>query len=486
MGSEIRFLLNGAPRRLSSVPPTTTVLDYLRDVERLCGTKEGCAEGDCGACTVVLGEPTAEGLRWRAVNGCIAFVPQLDGKALLTVEGLAERQAGGASELHPVQAAMVEHDASQCGFCTPGFVMALFAFEHGGEAASDEAVHEALAGNLCRCTGYRPIVAAARQIAGAPDRFAAAEPAMLRALAELREDRDLALPRKKGGAPFFAPASLDRLLELRAAHPRAQLLAGGTDLALLVTKEYRTLGSVILVTGVPELSRIEIGRDDVVLGAAVTYTDALPVLERYWPSFAALVKRIGSRQIRNLGTIGGNIANASPIGDTPPPLIALGATLRLRSRRGSRDMPLEDFFVGYHKTTLAPDEIVDSVRVPLPRADTIFRTYKIAKRWDQDISAVCGAYLLTLRDGRVADARVAYGGMAATPRRARCCEAALIGAPWTEATVADAASALAEDFAPIADWRASAAYRSTVAGNLLHRLWLETAQAGVPLDVMAL
>jgi xanthine dehydrogenase small subunit len=480
MAGEIRLLLNGAPRKIVDVAPTMTVLDYLRSVERTCGTKEGCAEGDCGACAVVLGEPGEAGISWRAINGCIAFLPQIDGKILLTVEGLAD----GPSCLHPVQAAMVENDASQCGFCTPGFVMALFAFQHGGEAAEDDAVHEALAGNLCRCTGYRPIIAAARQIAGVSDRFDAAEPALLEALAPLRNAADIAL--ESDGQRFFAPASLDRLLALRAAHPEAHLLAGGTDLALLVTKEYRTLGSVILVTRVPELREIAIEGDALTFGAAVTYSDALPVIERYWPSFALLVKRLGSRQIRNLGTIGGNIANASPIGDMPPALIALGAALRLRSRRGRRELPLEDFFLAYRKTALAMDEIVEAVRIPLPREEELFRTYKIAKRWDQDISAVCGAYSVKLDEGCVAEARIAYGGMAATPCRGQRAEQALIGRAWSEAAVEAAAAALVEDFRPIGDWRASASYRTEVAGNLLRRFWLETARSDLPLDVMAL
>jgi len=479
MGGEIRFLLNGTPRRLANVAPTTTVLDYLRDAERACGTKEGCAEGDCGACTIALGEPAEAGIRWRAVDACIAFLPQIDGKILLTVEGLAERNA-----LHPVQQAMVENDGSQCGFCTPGFVMALFAFQHGGEAADDEAVHEALAGNLCRCTGYRPIVAAARQIAGAPDLFDAGEAALLEALAPLRRSEEIAL--EHGGESFFAPASLDRLLALRAERPAAHLLAGGTDLALLVTKDYRSLESVILVTRVPELCEIRIEADAVALGAAVTYTDALPVIERYWPSFARLVKRIGSRQIRNLGTIGGNIANASPIGDMPPGLIALSATVGLRSHAGRRELPLEDFFLDYRRTALAKDEIVEAVCIPLPQEGQQFRTYKIAKRWDQDISAVCGAYSITLEEGRVDAARIVYGGMAATPRRALRAERALIGRALTEATVEIAAAALAEEFHPIGDWRASAAYRTQVAGNLLRRFWLETARSDLPLDVMAL
>src|SRR5277367_6071684 len=264
MRDRVNFLLNGEPRSVGGVAPTTTVLEYLRGAERACGTKEGCAEGDCGACTVVLGEPTADGLRYRAINGCIAFLPQLDGRLLLTVEGLAEGDA-----LHPVQDAMVECDGSQCGFCTPGFVMALFAFQQGGEPAGDDAIHEALAGNLCRCTGYRPIVEAARRVAAVPDReFARRAPALRAGVASLPHDGDLAI--EQGGGRFFAPTSLDRLLALRAANPDAHLLAGGTDLALLVTKDYRALDSVIAVTRVPELARIELDDSAVTIGAAAT------------------------------------------------------------------------------------------------------------------------------------------------------------------------------------------------------------------------
>jgi xanthine dehydrogenase small subunit len=480
MSGRISFLLNGAPRSLADVAPTTTVLEYLRGPERACGTKEGCAEGDCGACTVVLGEPddSRDGIRYRAINACIAFLPQIDGKLLLTVEGLADGEA-----LHPVQDAMVACDASQCGFCTPGFVMALFAFQHGGEAATADAIHEALAGNLCRCTGYRPIVAAAERIAGVADRkFSAAAPAWRAALAALPHD-DLALAH--GADRFFAPTALDQLLALRAAHPEAPLLAGGTDLALLVTKEYRALERVIAVTRVPELRRIDEDAAALMIGAAVTYTEALPALERHWPSLGALIRRLGSRQIRNLGTIGGNIANASPIGDMPPALIALGATVMLRSLTGARALPLEDFFVDYRRTALAADEIVAAVRVPLPQPDQLFRTDKVSKRWDQDISAVCGAYRITRAGGAVTDARIAFGGMAATPRRAPGCERALVGRPWSEATIEAAVAALDRDFAPIGDGRASAAYRRRVAGNLLRRLWLETSRPDLARAVMA-
>ena len=479
MRDRISFLLNGEPRTVGDVAPTTTVLDYLRGVERACGTKEGCAEGDCGACTVVLGEPADGGMRYRAINGCIAFLPQIDGKLLLTVEGLAERDA-----LHPAQDAMVDCDGSQCGFCTPGFVMALFAFQHGGEAASDQAIHEALAGNLCRCTGYRPIIEAARRIARAPDpRFAARAPALQAGIAALPRD-DLTV--EQPGGRFFAPTSLEQLLALRAAHPGARLLAGGTDLALLVTKEYRTLDTVIAVTRVPELARVALGDTHLTLGAAATYTDALPLFERFWPSLAQVVKRLGSRQIRNAGTIGGNLANASPIGDMPPALIALGAIVRLRSQRATRELPLEDFFVGYRKTALQPDEILEAIDVPLPKPELLFRTDKITKRWDQDISAVCGAYALTIESGRVTAARIAYGGMAATPARAAGAERALTGKPWNQAIVEQAIAALGTDFTPLGDWRAGADYRRKVAGNLLRRLWLESAQPSVPLGVMAL
>ena len=479
MRGEIRFLLNGAPRIVNDAAPTTTVLDYLRLNERACGTKEGCAEGDCGACTVVLGDAAGERVRWQAINSCIAFLPQIDGKIVLTVEGLAEADA-----LHPVQKALIENDASQCGFCTPGFAMALFAFQHGGEAAATDAVHEALAGNLCRCTGYRPIIAAAEAVACVPDRFDAAAKAHLQALARLGPGASIALEHQ--GERCFAPSSLDELLTLRAGHPEAHLLAGGTDLALLVTKEFRTLPTMILVTRVTELQELAVDGDAVTIGAAVTYTEALPVIDRHWPSFARLIRRIGSRQIRNLGTIGGNIANASPIGDTPPALIALGATLRLRSRSGSREMPFEDFFVGYRKTALTADEIVESLRIPLPRPAQRFRTDKIAKRWDQDISAVCAAFNLTISDGRIEAARIAYGGMAATPRRAARAEAALLGRDWDLPTVETAAAELAEDFQPVGDWRAGAAYRRDVAANLLRRFWLESTRSDMPLEVMSL
>jgi xanthine dehydrogenase small subunit len=470
MSDCLRFVLDGEVRELRSVDPTLTVLNYLRGVERRCGTKEGCAEGDCGACTVVLSEPAGDGLSHRAVNACILFLPALDGKALTTVESLG---AGGG--LHPVQRAMVECHASQCGFCTPGFVMSLYAlYESEAGPPTRPRIDDVLAGNLCRCTGYRPIVAAAERAYayGEPRDGAAAArtAALLRSIA--REDT-LAL--EHDGRRFFAPRTLDALAALVMRYPEAHLLAGGTDLGLLVTKQHRRLDTLIYVGGVGVLGGIAVTGTHLEIGAAVAYADAEVALAARYEDFGALLRRLGSVQVRNLGTIGGNIANASPIGDTPPALIALGASLVLRQETATRELPLDDFFLDYRKTALAPGEFIERVRVPLPTPERRFRTYKVAKRFDQDISAVCGAFSLVLERGRVADIRLCYGGMAATPTRALACERALIGRNWTEASVAAALPVLDDCFAPLSDMRASAGYRRLVARNLLRKFQLETA-----------
>ena len=470
MTRAIRFILNGEERTVDSLSPTTTVLDWLRGEAALSGTKEGCAEGDCGACTVVVGEAVDGAMRYRAVNGCLALLPQLDGKLVLTVEGLA----GADGALHPVQRAMVDTDGTQCGFCTPGFVTALFAYHHSGEPADDEVIHDVLAGNLCRCTGYRPIVDAARTIGGGPaDRFADREAELVARLEALTPSADLTM----AGQQYFAPTTLEDLAALRDVHRDAYLWAGGTDLGLLASKERQRPATVISVARVPELQRIEETDSHLEIGAGVTYTDALPLIDKRYPSMAALIRRIGSRQIRNFGTIGGNVGNASPIGDTPPCLIALDATVVLRSTRGHRELPIEEFFVDYRKTALLGDEFIEKIRIPHLSATQIFQTYKVSKRFDQDISAVIGAYRLDIKEGTVADARVAYGGMAATPKRGPSCEKALEGKPWTPDTAAAAAAALSADFAPITDFRAGAAYRAKVAANLVVRLQMQSAGA---------
>ncbi|WP_422365325.1 xanthine dehydrogenase small subunit [Pelagibius sp.] len=473
MRGEIRFLLDGAPRSLTQVDPTMTVLDYLRLEEHLVGTKEGCNEGDCGACTVVLARPRDGALHYEAVNACIQFVGTLDGCQLITVEHLAKEGA-----LHPVQQAMVDCHGSQCGFCTPGFVMSLFAMTRDhDEAPDDQTIDDVLAGNLCRCTGYAPIAKAAKQAYEKKprnDAFARDEAAVLAKLTALQDDATIAVADAQGARQFFAPARLDDLAELYLQHPEATLVAGSTDVGLWVTKDMQRPQTVIYTGRAAALARIEETETAIEIGAGVSYSDAMALLGRHYPDMGEVIRRIGSVQIRNAGTIGGNVANGSPIGDSPPLLIAAGATLHLRRGGEGRSLPIEDFFIDYGKQDCAPGEFVERITLPLPAPGQVFRAYKISKRFDQDISAALGAFSLQIEDGAVTAARLAFGGLAATPKRAPQAEAALVGAPWNEAAVAHAMAALAEDFSPITDWRASADYRLKVSQNLLRRCFIET------------
>lgn len=474
MRRRLRFLLGHQPIELAEIDPTLTVLEWLRRHAFRRGTKEGCAEGDCGACSVIVAEPEGDRLRYRAVNACIRFLATLDGCQLLTVEDLK----GPDGRLHPVQRAMVEHHGSQCGFCTPGFVMTLAALHHEEPAPSRRRVDDALAGNLCRCTGYGPIIEAARAMhatRGATAHLADREGAVLARLAEWRDGASYAIG--AAGRTFFSPGSLADLLALAARHPEATLLAGATDVGLWVTKQHRVLDPVIWIGRVPELQAIEGSDDALRIGAGVTYAAAFDRIAALWPDVGELNRRLGSEQIRNAGTIGGNIANGSPIGDSPPWLIAAGATLHLAHVDGRRSMPLEDFFLAYGKQDRRPGEIVEAVSVPKPGPGQRLHAYKIAKRFDQDISAVCAGIRIDREGERITEARIAYGGMAATPKRATHAEAALIGQAFTEAACRRAMAALAHDFQPISDMRASAAYRLKVAQNLLLKAYVESGEA---------
>ena len=477
MTDAIRFLLNGEARAVEGLEPTTTVLEYLRGTERLCGTKEGCAEGDCGACTVVVAEPDGRGaLTYKAINSCIRFLPTLDGKQLITVEGLKADDG----TLHPAQQAMVDCHASQCGYCTPGFVMSLFALRRANHDPTREDMLQALAGNLCRCTGYRPILEAARRMydSGTGDAFDTRTHGTVERLQQFA--RLVGLRYEANGQEFIAPRSLDELTAVLKQHPQAHILAGGTDLGLLVTKQHRRLERLIYLGEIAELRTVSESATHIELGAAAAWSAALPLLERHWPSLGELIRRFASPPIRNAATIGGNIANASPIGDGPPPLIALGASVLLLGPDGEREIPLESFFHDYRQTDRRPGEIVALVRIPLPAAGSEFAVYKVSKRFDQDISAVCGAFALRLQNGLVAETRLAFGGMAATPKRAHLAETALIGRPWNAATIEAAVAALARDFTPLDDMRASARYRTLTAKNLLRRFHLETTGTANP------
>ena len=474
MRNEIRFLLGDEERRIRDIDPTMTVLNYLRREECLTGTKEGCAEGDCGACTVVLGELEGDALRYRAVNACIQFLPSLDGKQLLTVEHLKSQDGA----LHPVQRAMVETHGSQCGFCTPGFVMSMVALQAEGGTLDRRRIDDALAGNLCRCTGYGPIIEAARKMGPAPVAKGGAldGPAIAKQLTALNTDDDLAL--EATGTRYFALRSIEALSRLLERHPEATLVSGATDVGLWVTKQHRRLDPVIYLGDIDALKRLSLSDGLLEIGAGVTYEDALDAIAEHAPDLGELIRRIGSRQIRNAGTIGGNIANGSPIGDMPPPLIALGARLILRRGESTREIPLEDFYIAYGKQDLALGEFVEAVRVPITAAAGL-RCYKISKRFDQDITAVLGAFNLSVSEGVVRAPRICLGGMAATPKRAPACEAALLGKPFNETTLAAAREALASEFQPITDMRASAEYRLSVARNLLTKAFIETSQPEV-------
>lgn len=439
---DVTFLLNGETTHVRNVQATQTLLDWLRETRGLSGTKEGCNEGDCGACSVVVQDEGGT----KALNACILFMPQLQGKSVRTVEGVSSPEG----DLHPVQEAMIEHHGSQCGFCTPGFIASMVAAHSNGATDHDDQ----LAGNLCRCTGYAPIIRAAEAAQDKP------------VPVWVKDD----LPAVEN-ASEFQPTSSDELAEVYAAHPNATLVAGATDVGLWVTKQLRELDPVIFLGRCADLKEIRVSDTELSYGAMVDMNAMRAAIEPHHPSYGEMLRRYASTQIRNAATLGGNVANGSPIGDNPPALIALGATLHLRKGDARRSMPIEDFFIAYGKQDRAPGEFVE--RITIPRQEDRLKVYKLSKRFDQDISAVLGGFNIGVSDGVVTSARIAFGGMAATPKRATTVEAALVGADWSEEGIAPALAAFAEDYTPMSDMRASASYRLETARNMLRRYLLE-------------
>ena len=483
--SSIRFILDGNLVEVENVEPTRTVLQYLREGLGRVGSKEGCAEGDCGACTVVIGEAVNARLRYRAVNACIQFLPALDGKILFTVESLKSTNG----QLHPVQQSMVDFHGSQCGFCTPGFIMSMFALYKSETDPSREMIDDALSGNLCRCTGYRPIIESTRRMGDYPvsddadpvvyhpadknaGNISASEQDLMERLKRLQRKRGLKL--EHNGVRYFAPSSINQLAEIYLQNPDACILAGGTDVGLWVTKQLRELPGLIYLGNVAELNGISKTDAGTEIGAAVSLTDAFQYLSSEYPELAEMFRRFASVPVRNAGTLVGNIANGSPIGDSIPALISIGARVKLRQGDKSREMTLEAVYIDYQKNAMKSGEFIESVIVPVRDKAMKIRCYKLCKRFDQDISAVCAAFALRLDGDTVTSIKIAFGGMAAIPQRAAQAEAVLSGASWDEDTAQQAMKALAEDFSPLTDMRASAAYRQQAAANLLYRFYLET------------
>ena len=474
----LRFVLGHRPHALPDVAPDRTLLDVLREDLRCTAVKEGCASGDCGACTVAVAEAEEGGrLHWRAINSCIRLAHSVEGMAVFTAEDIA----GEGGRLHPAQRAMLECHGSQCGFCTPGFVMSLFALHRqrdGAAVSRGDALH-ALSGNLCRCTGYRPILDAAQTMHHWPD-VPLDESGLLQQLKLLAQDGWA--PVADSASNFYAtPTTLSELLRLRAAHPQALIAAGTTDVGLWVTKQHRRFGQIIDVTRVTELRRIERGAQSLSIGAAASLTEAFDALAESRPQLKPFFDRFAGLPVRESGTLGGNVANGSPIGDSMPLLIALGATLVLASTRGERTLPIEDFYLAYRKTELAPDEVLARIEVPQPTPHEWLRADKISKRFEDDISAVCLAVALQVEDGVIHSARIGAGGVAAVPARAIQPEAALAGQQCAEAIFDAAASVLEAEFKPLSDMRASSAYRRAVLGNLLRRGWQQSQPGALAL-----
>ncbi|AGT08756.1 xanthine dehydrogenase small subunit [Paracoccus aminophilus] len=469
MGSELKFLLNDSEIRLTEVGGADTLLDFLRLQKRMLGTKEGCAEGDCGACTVLVGRLHQGELRYEPVNACIRFLASCHGCHIVTIEHLRGSDGG----LHPVQRAFVEHHASQCGFCTPGFIMSLYGLWMAKPKPSVVEIENALQGNLCRCTGYEPIIKAALAASEAGgqamDQLALERDRVTGWLSAVAPER---IETARGQDRAILPKDAADLAQILAEHPQATIVAGATDVGLWVTKMLRPISPAVFIGHLTELKGISVTENEITLGAGVTYSEFQPFIASYFPQAEDYWNRIAGWQVRNVGTIGGNVANGSPIGETPPLLIALGAVVVLRSTKGQRRVAIEDYFIAYGKQDRAPGEFVEAIVIPRAGADRI-AAYKVSKRAHSDITATAVAFRIATDGKVIRDARIAFGGMAGTPKRAEGAEAALRGQPFSAESFEAAARAVGDDFQPLSDWRATADYRRLVAANLIRRFWLE-------------
>jgi len=480
--SSIQFLLNNELITLENVDPNLMVSQYLREFRFSIGTKEGCASGDCGACTTVIAELSdtkPSELLYKSINSCITFLGSLHGKQLITVEHLKQD-----AELHPVQQAMVDNHASQCGFCTPGFVMSAFALHKESPKPDRQEVVEALAGNLCRCTGYRSIIDAAIQSIDVEEQdcFEQSYSQTVEKLTELKKLSGIEL--EDSGNHYFAPKNITELFEKLLAKPASILVAGGTDLALSVTQNLASIEQLVYLGDVAELNQINENKSEIIIGSAVPYSSFTPLLEKAYPELAEMIERIGSKQIRNTGTLGGNIGNASPIGDMPPALIALGAELTLQRGDQQRKILVEDYFVGYKKTVLIESEFIREIFIPKAKNNQLLKVYKISKRFDDDISAVLAAFWIELEDDKVKSIRIAFGGMAEIPKRAKNCEDALLSQTLNQENIRLAQQALTKDFTPMSDVRASSDYRMKVAQNLIQKCYLELTSNNIETRVI--
>ena len=463
----IQFLFSNQIYKIKNPDPNKTILSYVRDDLKKTGTKEGCAEGGCGACTIVLGELQKNKIIYKAINACIAFLPTLNGKQLILVEDLI----GNNQKLHPVQEAMVKFHGSQCGFCTPGFTMSLFSMYKNNRSVNKDIVDEALSGNLCRCTGYRPIIDAAKSLNNKIDldHFKKNQNRTINLLKKIQIS-EVEINNK--GKRYFAPKTIINLKKILKKYPNAKILSGGTDLSLEVTKLRKEIKTIVSLNSLENLNFIKKNKNYIEIGATTSLIEFQNFIKKYFTDFYEVLKRYGSLQIRNVGTIAGNIATASPIGDTLPLLLTLEAKVVVQGINKIKTFSLNEFFVSYRKTKLKKGEFIYSIKIPIIK-DSIFKAYKISKRFDDDISSVCGSFIFSIQNNKIKKAVIAYGGMSEIPKRASAIENRLLNSEFSENTFEKAVNLINKDFSPLDDMRASKNYRITVAKNLLLKAFHE-------------